>query len=428
MRNDTILFNRTDQAEPIEYARRDGGNAMSAGGHLIRRLAKQVLHTIAPDPQTLVLLRSGAKGTLDSGSGLRAAWTGWTAPLIGKWTAAEGAGVEQPTAYPRIDLAGADPIAEITSAAGFATLDRFFAEINQAERALVSAKTQAVLYALVRNLRPEHVIEIGTYRASTSKAMVRAMHANARGFMHTVDPANSGPILRLIRRWPVALRERVCYYPMSSMDFFNLAVFQELTSDLIFVDGNHDYEYALFDIQSAARLIRPGGFIAIDNINQAGPFFAAFDFMRDHPAWHECGHSLKVDAIGKGFDHGRSTIRGTDLCVIRSPRNHIVGQRLETAGPQRISQTTIGGIELAIARPATGTLHAQYVVRVREPVMSEVATQTSRTELRDAVGPTRVALPWDFAPDEVPLERTIELWLAWTGDAELELAEPPALF
>src|SRR5208282_614797 len=169
---------------------------------------------------------------------------------------------------------------------------------NQAERALVSAETQALLYALVRNQRPEHVIEIGTYRASTSKAMCRALHANGRGLMHTVDPANGGPILRLVRRWPAELRDRLCYYPVSSMDFFNLAIFQGLTSDLIFVDGNHEYEYALFDIQSAARLVRPGGFVAIDNINQGGPFYAARDFIRDHPSWRECGHCLEICPVG----------------------------------------------------------------------------------------------------------------------------------
>ena len=263
----------------------------------------------------------------------------------------------------------------------------------------MSADTQALLYALVRNQRPEHVIEIGTYRASTSKAICRALHANGHGFMHTVDPANIGSILPLIRRWPAGLRDRLCYYPVSSMDFFNLAVFQGLTSDLIFVDGNHDYEYALFDILSAARLVRPGGFIAIDNINQGGPFFAARDFIDAHPSWRECGHCLEDTPVGIAFDRGRSTIAGTDLCVIRAPAGYVVGPRLETNGPQRVAPTEIGGMVLTIARPASGTLHAQYVVRVREPLMSEATAETS-VELRDAVGPTRVTLPWRFAPGE----------------------------
>ena len=308
-----------------------------------------------------------------------------------------------------------------------ASVSAFFAKLSQAERALVSADTQALLYALVRNLGPEHVFEIGTYRASTSKALCRALHANGRGRMHTVDPLNRGAILRLIRRWPPGLRERVCYYPTSSMDFFNLMVFWGMRSDLIFVDGNHDYEYALFDIQSAARLVRPGGFVAIDNISQGGPFYAAQDFVRAHPSWRECGHCLAANPVATAFDLARSTIPGTDLCVIRAPAGHVVGRRLATTGQQNVAAAEIGGIELAIARPASGTLHAQYVVRVREPLMSEETTETS-VALHDASGPTRIALPWVFAPDETPLERTIELWLGWSGEGDLALDAPPALF
>jgi len=396
---------------------------------LIRRSAKRVLHAISPDPQTLTLLRSGAKGLGNGSAGLLTAWDGWTAPISRRWISAFGDGGEitQPRSYPLVDLGLDDPIAVILSAPEFPELGQFFATAESAERALVSADTQALLYALVRNLRPADVIEIGTYRASTSKAICRALQANGHGFMHTVDPANTGPILRLVRRWPAGLRNRLCFYPTSSMEFFDLALFQGFTSDLIFVDGNHDYEYALFDIQMAARLVRPGGLIAIDNISQGGPFYAARDFLRNHPAWRECGHCLETCPRGKAFDLDRSTIAGTDLCVLRAPARTIVGPRLETSGPQKVVQSKIGGIDLTIAGPASGTLYAQYVIRVREPRMSETTAETS-IELRNATGPTRVPLPWIFEARDVPLERTIELWLSWSGDSELELSNPPTLF
>ena len=395
---------------------------------MIREFAKRLVENLSPDAQTQVLLKSGAKGAQTAGSGLLTAWDGWTQPLARKLSAGGTiSSLEQPPDSPQVDPGTDDPIAAIVAAPEFAALAEFFTRLNQAERALVSATTQAVLYALVRHLRPEHVIEIGTYRASTSKAMCRALDANGQGFMHTVDPANRGPILQLIRRWPEQLRSRVCYYPLSSMDFFNLAGYRGLTSDLIFVDGNHEYEYALFDIQSTARLVRPGGFIAIDNINQGGPFYAALDFMRDHPSWRECGHCLADDPGEKAFDRARSTIPDTDLCVIRAPSGYVVGRRLETAGPQRVTPREVSGFELAIVGPATGTLRAQYVVRVREPIMSE-ATAETHLNLRAASGPTRVTLPWTFAADEVPLERTIELWLSWDGTTELALSALPAFF
>lgn len=373
-----------------------------------------------------MLLKSGLRGAANGSVGLLTACDGWVAPLMQKWRGGSEV-IEAPPASPMVDLDVDDPITAITAAPEFAPLADFFATLDQAERALVSAITQGVLYALVRNVRPDNVIEIGTYRAATSKAICRALHANDRGLIHTVDPANSWPILRLIRRWPARLRERLCFYPGSSMDFFNLAMFRGLTSELIFVDGNHDYEYALFDIQSAARLVRPGGFVAIDNVSQTGPFFAARDFLRANPAWRECGHCLEAAGTAVAFDLARSTITGTDMCVIRAPVRQMIGPRPCTDGPRKFAGAEIDGIDLALAQPATGTLHVQYVVRVREPVMSEETTLTS-VALAGASGPTRVPLAWRFAPDHVRLERTVELWLSWSGDGELELSRPPTLF
>jgi hypothetical protein len=245
--------------------------------------------------------------------------------------------------------------------------------------------------------------------------------------MHTVDPVNNRLIIRAIHRWPAALRERLCYYPLASMEFFHLALTEGLTADLVFVDGNHDYEAALFDIQSAARILRPAGFIAIDNISQAGPFFAAQDFLRAHPQWRECGHALDARNIDFAFNRARSTLADTDLCVIRAPSGSAVGRRPATRGAQEIVKSEIDGIALEIARPATGTLCAQYVVRVFQPQLSEETIETS-IELHAAIGPTRIPLPWVFKPHEVPLKRTIELWLSWSGDGDLELSQPPGLF
>jgi predicted O-methyltransferase YrrM len=403
---------------------------MPARQSLYRRVTRRLVRTIAPDRQTLVLFKSGAKGVSNAGGGLLTAWDGWTAPLARGWAVAFGGSageITKPSEYPVIDLGVEDPIAAIISAPEFAKLAGFFAVPNPGEQALVSAATQALLYALVCGLRSDHVVEIGTYQASTSRAICRALQANGHGLLHTVDPFNSGLILRLIRRWPTALRDRLCYYPAPSMEFFNLALSEGLTADLVFVDGNHDYEAALFDIQSAARILRPGGFIAIDDVSQAGPFYAAQDFIKAHPRWRECGHALEARNIAFAFDRGRSTIAGTDLCVIRAPSVYAIGRRPATHGAQEVVQSEIGGIALDIARPASGTLYAQYVVRVFDQPPSETTTDTS-IELRDALGPVRLPLPWVFSLQEAAATRTIELWLSWSGDSDIELSKPPALF
>ena len=66
--------------------------------------------------------------------------------------------------------------------------------------------------------------------------------------------------------WPDELQHHVRYMHMNSADFYIEIEKQGLRPDLVFVDGNHDYEFALFDIQCAARRIARGGSF-IDNIS-----------------------------------------------------------------------------------------------------------------------------------------------------------------
>ena len=81
------------------------------------------------------------------------------------------------------------------------------------------------------------------------------------------------------------------------MDFYMEMERQSVRPGVVFVDGNHDYEFALFDIGRAAKYMTPGGFIFVDNVAQPGPFFAARDFLSANPGWREIG------------DRPRATIR-----------------------------------------------------------------------------------------------------------------------
>lgn len=67
---------------------------------------------------------------------------------------------------------------------------------------------------------------------------------------------------------------------------------KDVVLDLILIDGNHDFEFALFDLQMAARLMRPGGIVVMDNAEQSGPFYAAKQFLDRNPAWRELGRCI----------------------------------------------------------------------------------------------------------------------------------------
>ena len=91
-------------------------------------------------------------------------------------------------AWPSLDLARAnDPVKDILTSAS-SSGDQFFKDNPAAQRSLISGQAQALLYSIIRNLRADHVFEIGSYKAGTTEALCRALQANRHGLLHTVDP------------------------------------------------------------------------------------------------------------------------------------------------------------------------------------------------------------------------------------------------
>jgi hypothetical protein len=331
-------------------------------------------------------------------------------------------------AYPTVDLETApDPIAAIIGSPEFNSCAQFFAGTEAITRALVGPISQALLYCTVRSLRPDHVVEIGTYKASTTEAICRALRANGRGIVHTVDPyGDVHGVDKILGTWPTELREHVRFYPVNSMAFYIEAIQTDLRPHLVFVDGHHDYEFALFDIQCAARLIRPNGFIFIDNIAQPGPYFAARDFLKIRAQWQELGSSMSNYRPEFAFDQYRTTLQNTDFCILRAPRQVFVGIEPLTPGTSAWQNSKVDSISISIVRPATGKLHVQCILRSFGEPWTEATFERS-IEFTDAIGEVRVPLDIPCRPELLSVPRSVEPWLTWEGDAPLELMELPIL-
>jgi predicted O-methyltransferase YrrM len=324
-----------------------------------------------------------------------------------------------------IDLSVNDPIPLILASPEFQEAVQTFANSPSIKAALLSPDSQALLYSLIRLMRPDIAIEIGTYMASTTEAMALAVAENGSGRLHTVDPFGAQRAPPIIARWPSALRAVTELHLTDSMLFFWSMQQQGVRADLVFVDGNHDYEFALFDIQCAARLMNSGGFVVIDNIAQPGPFFAARDFMERAIAqgWCECGNSLGRFSPAEPFDRDRTTIHNTDFCVLRAPRSILVGNRPIMFGDLHWTRDN-SELRLRPAEKVTGKLHAQFVIRIFESMPREIIQSVSIAcdELNE------INVPISFPPVLVKNARqTVEPWLTWEGSDDLRLTGFPTI-
>jgi predicted O-methyltransferase YrrM len=335
----------------------------------------------------------------------------------------------KPVPFGTVDLKHeVDPIRAILAAPQFVETSAYFGNNPSAERSLVSASSQALLFTLLRNLAPDHVVEIGTYKAATTEAMSRAMAVNGHGIVHAVDPFRIEYISAVLKRWPNNLLRHVKLHPVNSMSFFFDALKHGIRPGLVLVDGNHDYEFALFDITAAARHLKPGGFLFIDNASLPGPFQAALNFLADNSAWVECGGSIAQSDPSMAFDRDRSGIKNTDFIVLRAPSGYVIDVRPRPFELSRQVSNRTHGVRLALAEPTgRGMLTVQtrlagYGVHPAEAIATQVVSLNGLTEVVTVNFDRPLLLDGAFA------YFTVEPWLSWQSDRPLLLREPPQPF
>jgi predicted O-methyltransferase YrrM len=334
---------------------------------------------------------------------------------------------QQPTwptiPFPTIDLSSDNPIAEILNAPIFSGTTAAIHKTAAEQRGLISAVSSALIYTLVRNARPQHVVEIGTYYGGTSEVICQALYENGSGTLHTVAPFEAESVFPIFDSWPPELRRHLEFYLMTSMDFYYRLYDRGIRPEIAFIDGDHSYQAALFDIQSLARSLARRGFLLIDNISQPGPHYATMDFLQRNPDWTQCkARDPKWADPNKAFDRERTSVPETDFEILRAPRGYTIGSRPVTFG-EMPSTTELRGLRIN-AQSGGGTLHVQCVLRGFLPGAEEVTMAAL-----DIAKPGKVNLLF-AKPLQIEgsfARCTAEPWLVWHGETPLILAEIPTI-
>jgi predicted O-methyltransferase YrrM len=300
------------------------------------------------------------------------------------------------------------------------------------DRSLCRPIDRMLLYHLVRSLRPQHVVEIGTYFAAGAEVLARALWENGAGLLHTIDPYGKirGPAL--IERWDERLRAHVRFYPSNSMEFFERLDARRMPLDLVFVDGNHNFESALFDLQSAAKRIRPGGIVVMDDANQSGPFWASKVFLEQNPGWTELGDCLSLASSREPFGPLPSLFEGSKFLLLKASSQIRVGRLPYSTGELPYPERQLAGVELSLVPGQSGELLGRAFLRGFPGGENPEQLQTLfRMEIR---GEPRQTLAFEtvmrtrYADRPQLPAQTVELVLLWRpadGREVLELTCAP---
>jgi predicted O-methyltransferase YrrM len=298
-------------------------------------------------------------------------------------------------------------------------------------QSLISDDSRALLHHLVMMRRPERVLEIGTFVAGTTEVFARALWEAGHGHLDTIDPFGAESCPPIIAAFPQELRERITFWPVNSGAHFDRELGLNGSYDFVFIDGNHEFEYALFDLLCTARLIRPHGLVVLDNIDQPGPRFATKLFLERFPEWCDVADVVRqIDPVA-AFATPLPSFPDTRFYLLEAPPHYVVRGEPRSFGSADVDRAEVEGIELELAAPAQGNLHVHVYARtfgLPEPEELQ-CRQSLALDLAQLPADGRVRIPLDqplrTAYPAPGLPRRVEIALAFSGGPELALRSSP---
>lgn len=123
-----------------------------------------------------------------------------------------------------------------------------------------SHEEKMILYNEIKRFKPQTVVEIGTHRGLTTLYMAHALWENGSGHLHTCDPNPEWCQTGNFRKFP-ELEKHITFYGIQgkNMDIQDI--------DFLFVDGFHEREYVLEEIDALFPKLSPNAVVYFHDTN-----------------------------------------------------------------------------------------------------------------------------------------------------------------
>lgn len=139
-----------------------------------------------------------------------------------------------------------------------------------------------LLFHLIRELRPEVCIEMGTAVGISAAYQATALRMNGRGRLITLEGAR--PLAELAARNMTALGlDNVRVVQGRFQDTLEEALRNNAPADYVFVDGHHDEEATLRYFARARPHLSPGALLVFDDIRWSPGMARAWSAIRRSP-------------------------------------------------------------------------------------------------------------------------------------------------
>lgn len=136
--------------------------------------------------------------------------------------------------------------------------------VNVLKPRMLSGHFQGRLLAMISQmLRPQHILEIGTYTGYSAICLAEGLAEG--GTLHTIDV--NAELEEMVRRYftEAGVTDKIKYYVGPALSIIPSLPY---TFDLVFIDADKINNAAYFDL--VLGKVRPGGFIITDNVLWSG--------------------------------------------------------------------------------------------------------------------------------------------------------------
>jgi Methyltransferase domain len=157
---------------------------------------------------------------------------------------------------------------------------------NDGDRAFAEA-----IWCIVAHVRPTAIVETGVAHGVTSRVMLEGLERNEHGQLWSVDlpVADSALHPEIGMAVPAELRSRWTYVQGTSRERMPPLLDELGGIDLFVHDSLHTGRNTRFELESAWAVLRPGGVVVVDDINQSLGFRTFVDEARPG-AWLAARH------------------------------------------------------------------------------------------------------------------------------------------
>jgi hypothetical protein len=201
--------------------------------------------------------------------------------------------------------------------------------------------------------------------------------------------------------------------------------------EVLFVDGDHSYRGALFDLSNCANYAQPNAVIVVDDYDLPPVFSAAQDFLALNPRWRELSGAYDQAIGGDPFTGMRPSVDGLPFLVLIGPSAVSVGVRPTNFSLGELAQDRVYGVTVPITEDSgPGRLHAKFVISsvTTEAMRSSSAVTCANISGGEAVVAIRLDQP--LAPTFTDAAtNNCDISLVWESaeNGLLELAGDPEL-